>query len=300
MARAAFVMDRVMQWVGLPGKSFVPLMIGFGCNVPAILATRTLESKRDRLMTILMAPFMSCGARLAIFAVFASAFFPKGGAWVVFLLYVLGIVIALATGWLIEKTLLKGQSVPFMIELPNYHLPQWSVMLKTTWQRLKGFLLRAGALIIPICVLVGSLNSIEPDGHFVPAGSSHSILSRAGQWVTPVFNPIGIDDQNWPATVGLLTGTLAKEVVVGTLNTLYTQSQAGVASTSFDLKAGLLDAWHQTIDGLIHIPISSLTNPFLANEADHDMSSSSMGTMVQRFGSALSAFAFMVFVLLYV
>jgi len=317
MARAAFVMDRVMQGVGLPGKSFVPLIIGFGCNVPAIMATRTLDL-RDRLLTIIMSPFMSCGARLAIFAVFSSAFFPHSGAWVVFLLYCIGVLVAFLTAFLVQKTILKGKSQVFMIELPIYHWPKLSLLLQSTWLRLKSFLCRAGMLIVPVCVLVGTLNSIEfswknnsshSDSFFSFSGEAeHSVLSQLSQKITPIFSPMGIDADNWPATVGLITGALAKEVVIGTLNTLYTQLSHTETKTSnsfepmnFSQFTGKVktigrDAW----DSLKNIPIQSWENPFLANAPEQKMSSSAMGKMLKSFHNSFSAFVFMLFVLLYV
>lgn len=302
MARAAFVMDRLMQTIGLPGKSFVPLIVGFGCNVPAILATRTIESRRDRLLTIMMAPFMSCGARLAIFAVFAGAFFPQGGALVVFILYLTGIAAALMTGLLMKKTLLRGQPTPYIMELPPYHLPNARNLLLDTWHRLKGFLFRAGKIIVPICVLVGTLNAMDWSGHIRPQGSPHSILSSAGKMLTPVFAPMGITQENWPATVGLLTGTLAKEVVVGALNTLYTQNQptAPFDPASYHLWGAVKTAFADSYQNLRHLRAASFANPFSANEAKSNMSQTAIGNMVTAFGSPLSAFAYLLFVLLYV
>lgn len=301
MARAAFVMDRLMQKVGLPGKAFVPLIVGFGCNVPSIMATRTLESHRDRLVTILMAPFMSCGARLAIFAVFSTAFFPQGGAFIVFLLYVTGIVVAILTGLLLKKTVLKGKNAPFVMELPPYHMPTLRTLCLTTWQRLKRFIFRAGKLIIPICLLVGSLNTILPNGHVVSEGSRRSILSYAGRAITPVLAPMGIEQDNWPATVGLITGALAKEVVVGTLNTLYTQrKKVAYDPASYDLLGGLKGAVDETIEGFKAMTLSTFSNPFTANEAQHHIDKTAMGHMITSFGSSLAAFVYMLFVLLYV
>lgn len=137
MARAAFVMDRLMQALGLPGKSFVPLIVGFGCNVPSIMGARTLDAQRERLITIMMAPFMSCGARLAIFAVFAAAFFGEDGAGVVFSLYMLGIAVAILTGLVLKYTIMRGEASPFVMELPVYHVPHLKSLLLQTWQRLK-------------------------------------------------------------------------------------------------------------------------------------------------------------------
>ncbi len=303
MARAAFVMDRIMRMIGLPGKSFVPLIVGFGCNVPAVMATRTLENRRDRLLTIMMSPFISCGARLAIFAVFAAAFFQQGGAMVVFLLYILGIVGAILTGLAVKNTLLKGDNTPFIMEIPVYHLPNMKTILIHTWGRLKRFLFRAGKVIVPICLLIGALNSIQPNGQVVVNGSKNSILSKIGKTITPVFTPMGIQQENWPATVGLVTGVLAKEVVVGTLNTLYTQEKSQSKASkegSYNFWEGLKDSVTDTVNGFKAMTWESFANPFTANEADGHMKQTAMGSMVSLFGSTAAAFAYLLFVLLYI
>lgn len=300
MARAAFVVDRFMQAVGLPGKAFIPLMIGFGCNVPSIMATRTLDNPRDRILTTMMSPFMSCGARLAIFVVFASAFYPTHGGLVVFSLYLIGILVAMLTGLVMKQSVLRGFDAPFVMELPNYHWPYFKSIFLMTWQRLKRFIFRAGKVIVPVCILVGTLNAIELNGHIVEQGSQHSVLSTIGRKVTPVLSPMGVSDQNWPATVGLITGTLAKEVVVGTLNTLYTQNQFKTMTSQFDLWAGLKTAWTTTIEGIRSVFSSQMLNPFTANEASHDMTRSAMGNMAGQFGSKIAAYAYLLFVLLYI
>lgn len=303
MSRAALVMDRVMQKIGLPGKAFVPLIIGFGCNVPAVLATRTLDSNKDRLLTIMMSPFMACGARLAIFAVFAGAFFPRNGAFVVFLLYLIGIAAAIVTGLIMNRFVIKGQHEPYLMELPTYHLPNLKTVFLQAWRRLRRFVVRAGRWIIPICLLVGSLNAITVSLQVVPGGSSDSLLAKVGQNVTPVLHPMGIQNQNWPATVGLLTGVLAKEVVVGTLNTLYSQNKWGPmdeGQNHFHLWAGLQDAVAQTWQSLKAIGWEQLVNPLTANEADHHMDKTAMGRMVYAFSTPLAAFCYLLFVLLYV
>lgn len=304
MARAAYVMDRFMQASGLPGKAFVPLIVGFGCNVPSVMATRTLETRRDRLMTIMMAPFMSCGARLAIFAVFAEAFFPQNSALIVLSLYIAGILGAIITGYVVKFALLTGGSAPFVMELPVYHLPNFKTIGLNSWSRLKRFIFRAGKVIIPICVLVGTLNSIQTNGVVVAGGLSQSLLAEAGRSITPVLKPMGVTEDNWQATVGLLTGTLAKEVVVGTLNTLYTQekpqSLADAASEKFDFWGGIAQSWHDTVDGFKNMSLGAFVNPFAANEADANMDKTAMGSMVIAFGSLAAAFAYMLFVLLYV
>ncbi len=304
MARAAYVMDRFMQAIGLPGKAFVPLIVGFGCNVPSVMAARTLETRRDRLLTIMMAPFMSCGARLAIFAVFAAAFFPHTSALIVFSLYIAGILGAIITGYIVKFALLTGKSAPFVMELPVYHLPNFKTIGLHSWHRLKRFIFRAGKVIVPICVLVGTLNSIQTDGLVVAGGSPQSILAQAGRTITPIFKPMGVSEDNWQATVGLITGTLAKEVVVGTLNTLYTQEKvqdlADAANGSFDLWSGLAQSWYDTVDGFKNMNIGAFINPFSANEADANMDETAMGSMVMAFGSLTAAFAYLLFVLLYV
>ena len=224
MARAAFVVDRLMRQLGLPGHAFVPMIVGFGCNVPAVMGTRSLSHRRDRIITSLMMPFMSCGARLAIFAVFAAAFFPQGGQNIIFALYGLGIAAALFTGWLLRHSLLPGPAAPLIMEMPAYHRPHWRSLWRHTWQRLKHFVFRAGKVIVPVCMILGLLNHITVSGHLTEQPSQRSLLARTGQIITPVFTPMGIQSDNWPATMGLLTGVLAKEVVVGTLNSLYAQA----------------------------------------------------------------------------
>jgi len=233
MARAAFVMDRFMRWVGLPGKSFVPMMVGFGCTVPAIVATRTLDSRKDRFMTIFMAPFMSCGARLPVYALFAAAFFPRQGGTVVFSIYVVGIVLAVLTGLLLKRTVFKGAASHFIMELPPYHAPRLPHIIGHTSNRLKVFVVRAGASIVTVVAVLGFLNSLGVDGSFGNEDSEKSILANVGKVITPVFAPMGIQRDNWPATVGIFSGVFAKEAVVGTLNSLYSQNDlAGGARTA--------------------------------------------------------------------
>ena len=215
MARAAFVIDRLMQSLGLPGKSFVPLIVGFGCNVPSVMGTRTLDTPRERLLTVLIAPFMSCGARLAIFAVFAAAFFDAHSSSLVFSLYLLGIVVAIITGLVLRHTLLSGEASPFIMEMPVYHRPHLKSLLLQTWQRLKMFVVRAGQVIILVSMLVGVLSSFAFNGQLVE-DINHSALAASSKAITPALLPIGITQDNWQATVGLVSGIMAKEVVVGT------------------------------------------------------------------------------------
>jgi ferrous iron transport protein B len=301
MARATFVIDRLMRALGLPGKSFIPMIVGFGCNVPAVMAARTLENKRDRILTIMMSPFMSCGARLAIYAVFVAAFFPQGGQNVIFALYIIGITAAMLTGLLLRKTYLQGDPAPLLMELPVYHVPNIKTVCLHAWQRLKGFVFRAGKLIVPICVVLGVLNSLTLGGSINSGdGDVNSLLSWLGRAVTPLFAPMGIQQDNWPATVGLLTGVLAKEVVIGTLNALYSQLShvTELQANGFSFFGGLRDAWLSIPANLAGLG-GALGNPFLAEAPIHTLSQGIYGVMYQRFGGQVGAMAYLLFVLLY-
>ncbi|NWC63530.1 Fe(2+) transporter permease subunit FeoB [Cedecea sp. P7760] len=303
MARAAFVMDRLMQSLGLPGKSFVPLIVGFGCNVPSVMGARTLDAPRERLMTIMMAPFMSCGARLAIFAVFAAAFFGQQGALVVFSLYILGIVMAILTGLMLKHTIMRGEASPFVMELPVYHVPHLKSLLLQTWQRLKGFVLRAGKVIVIVSIFIGALNSFSFSGKPVD-NINDSALASVSRVLTPLLKPIGVHDDNWQATVGLFTGAMAKEVVVGTLNTLYTAEDIHneeFDAASFNLLDELGAAADETWQGLKNtFSLSVLANPIEASKGDGEMSSGPMGVMSSKFGSEAAAYSYLIFVLLYI
>ena len=217
MARAAFLADRFMRGMGLPGKSFVPMLVGFGCSVPAIMATRALESKRDRFLTIFMIPFMSCGAKLPVYAAFAVAFSPEHSWKMMVALYLVGIVLGTLTGFALKKTLFRGEPAHFIMELPPYHLPRLKHILLHTWERLWGFLWRAGKFIVPAMLVLGLLNM---------GGESKSPLAKAARVCTPVFEPIGVEKDNWEASVAIFTGLFAKESVIGTLTGLYSQSAA--------------------------------------------------------------------------
>ncbi|HDL8505731.1 Fe(2+) transporter permease subunit FeoB [Yersinia enterocolitica] len=303
MARAAFVMDRLMQALGLPGKSFVPLIVGFGCNVPSIMGARTLDAQRERLITIMMAPFMSCGARLAIFAVFAAAFFGQDGASVVFSLYLLGIAVAILTGLVLKYTIMRGEASPFVMELPVYHVPHLKSLLLQTWQRLKGFVLRAGKVIVIASIFIGGLNSFSFSGQAVDS-INDSALASVSKVLTPLLAPMGIHEDNWQATVGLVTGAMAKEVVVGTLNTLYTAEQINnqpFDAENFNLLSELSGAVGATWQGLKDtFSLSVLANPIEASKGDGEMAAGSMGMMSSKFGSSISAYSYLIFVLLYV
>ncbi len=225
MARAAFVMDRLMRWIGLPGKSFVPMLLGFGCTIPAVMATKTLESRRDRLMTIFMTPLMSCGARLPVYALVATAIFGARAGLVVFSIYVIGILLAVLTGLVMKSTLFAGTASHFVLELPPYHAPRMGQILGASGRRLSAFIKRAGTTIVIMVSILGFVNSVtvDEDGIGFGGDNSRSLLAYAGRAVTPMFGPMGIEDDNWPATVAIFAGLFAKEAAVGTLNSIYLQ-----------------------------------------------------------------------------
>jgi ferrous iron transport protein B len=313
MARAAFVMDRLMRSVGLSGKSFIPMLVGFGCNVPAIMATRTLENDRDRLLTIMMNPFMSCGARLPVYALFAAVFFPRSGQNLVFLLYLIGILFAVITGLILKKTLLQGEITPFVMELPPYHIPTLRGILLRTWDRLRSFITRAGRILVPVVMVLAILNSTGPDGSFGNEDSENSILASVGKTITPIFRPMGISDDNWPATVGIFTGIFAKEAVVGTLDSLYGQMDAAAsaekeAKKEYSLWASAQKALVTIPEGLMKIvgtfadplglSVGDIGNPDSAAE-ELEVNTATFSSMATLFGGQTAAFSYLLFILLY-
>ena len=306
MGRVAFVLDRVMQRVGLPGKSFVPLIVGFGCNVPAVMATRSLDREPDRILTAIMAPYMSCGARLTVYALFVAAFFPSNGQNLVFALYLIGIAIAVLSALAVRRYVLQSPVSTFVIELPPYHLPTVRGILIHSWQRLKGFVLRAGKAIVLVVIVLNVVNSIGTDGSFGNENQEKSVLSEIGRTITPAFHPMGIDEDNWPATVGIFTGIFAKEVVVGTLDALYAVQLPDPAP--FDLGRELGEAWSTIGDNLGSLG-EAVTDPLgmdVGNVADTAAAASEQQveiTTIQAmrglFHGELGAFSYLLFILLY-
>ncbi|MDD4567644.1 MAG: ferrous iron transport protein B [Methanoculleus chikugoensis] len=215
LARAAFIMDRPLYALGLPGKSFVPMLIGFGCNVPAIMATRSIEGEKDRLLTILVNPFMSCSARLPVYILFAGVFFPDQAGSVVFFLYVLGIVVAIASAKLFRSTILPGEASPFVMEMPPYRIPTAMTALLHMWSRGSMYIRKAGTIILAGVLVVWLLASF-PFG--VEYGSAESFAGMIGHALEPLVAPLGFD---WKVAVALIFGFIAKEIVVGSLGTLY-------------------------------------------------------------------------------
>ena len=323
MARAAFVMDRLMRFLGLPGKAFVPLLVGFGCGVPAIMATRTMDRASDRIITVMMAPFMSCGARLPVYVLFAAAFWPTNGQNLVFGLYFIGILAAIVTGFLLKRTALPGAASAFVMEIPPYHIPTLKGVMLRTWDRVKSFMFRAGRVIVVIVACIGFLNSLGTDGSFGNEDSDKAVLSQIGKSIVPVLHPIGIEEENWPAAVGIFTGILAKEAVVGTLNSLYdameadktaaadaapapdgaeeeasgwsfTNTLSEAVSVVGENFAGLVDAFADPLG----IKVDDLSDEASAAESQ-GVATGTIDSIRTLFGSQSAAFAYLIMVLLY-
>lgn len=330
MARAAFVMDRLMRALGLPGKAFVPLIVGFGCGVPAIMATRTMEQKQDRITTVLMAPFMSCGARLPVYVLFATAFWPMSGQNLVFGLYLIGILAAIATGFMLKRTALAGQTSAFVMEIPPYHLPTIKNILLRTWDRLKSFIFRAGKVIVVLVAVLCFLNSLGTDGSFGNQDSDKSVLSQIGKTIVPVFKPMGVSEENWPAAVGVFTGILAKEAVVGTLDSLYSgiggkaeeeaalgepaakieeQAPQQAEEEGFNLGRSFQEAVSSIGEGFgdigafftdpLGISVESDLSDVARQAEEQEVSTGTIAAMNKLFDGELGAFAYLLMVLLY-
>ncbi len=313
LARAAFVVDRFMSNIGLPGKAFVPLITGFGCTVSAVMGTRTLDQHRDRIMTTAMAPFMSCGARLPVYVFFAAAFFPRSGQNLVFFLYLFGIIMAMATGFLLKKTILKSDQYPMVLEIPRWHMPIASNVLRYSWHRLHAFLTRASRIIIPMVALLTILNSVTPQGKMTDMGSENTALASIGRSITPIFKPMGIKEDNWPATVGIFTGILAKEALVGTLDALYGQIDgrqeeieeegggyefiAPLKEAALSVPTNIADLFANWRDPM-GLNVGDMSN--IEQQAEEQEVNAASFTAIQTlFNGTMGAFAYLVFILLY-
>ena len=218
MARVAFVMDKLLRRIGLSGRSFVPMLIGFGCSVPAIMATRTLSSERDRKMTMLLIPFMSCSAKIPIYAVFTAAFFPNNGGLVMTCLYVFGMLVGIIAAKVLSKTAFTGKPVPFVMELPNYRLPSLKTVLLLMWEKAWDFIRRAFTVIFAATIVIWFLQNFDVRLNVVGQGSGDSLLAIIGTWLAPIFAPLGFGD--WRVATALVTGLMAKEAVISTLGVL--------------------------------------------------------------------------------
>ena len=228
MARIAFVMDKLLRKIGLSGRSFVPMLIGFGCTVPAVMATRTLSSDRDRKMTIMLTPFISCSAKIPVYSVFAMAFFKDHAALVMMALYVTGIVVSIFVALILKGTVFSGKPVPFVMELPNYRLPSVKSVLQLMWDKAKDFLQRAFTIIFVATIIIWFLQTFDTRLNVV-TDSANSLLAVLGRWVAPIFTPLGFGD--WRISTSLITGFTAKEAVVSTMSVLCGTSMSNLPQT---------------------------------------------------------------------
>lgn len=236
MARVAFVMDKLLRKIGLSGRSFVPMLIGFGCSVPAIMSTRTLSSDRDRKMTILLTPYMSCSAKIPIYAVFTAAFFAKYRALVMIGLYVTGIVLGIIVALILKKTAFKGEPVPFVMELPNYRMPSPKSVFLLLWEKARDFLQRAFTVIFLATIIIWFLQSFDTRLNVVD-DSADSLLAMVGKFIAPIFTPLGFGD--WRAVTALISGFTAKEAVVSTLSVLMNTGTAELGTVLPNIFSGL-------------------------------------------------------------
>ncbi len=275
MARVAFVMDSLLRKIGLSGRSFVPMLIGFGCSVPAIMATRTLPGERDKRMTILLIPFMSCSAKLPIYAVFSAAFFPDYSGLVMMALYIFGIVTGILAGLLLKNTVFRGNPVPFVMELPAYRLPGLQSTLLHMWQKAKDFIVKAFTIIFVASIAVWFLQSLDFGFNMVSDGSQ-SMLAAMGRWIAPVFRPLGFG--NWQSVAALITGLCAKETVVSTFIQL-----TGAAGTA-ELAAAL-PGFFTPLQAASFLVFTLLYMPCVA----------AMAAVRREMGSGLKALGLMVF-----
>ena len=298
MARAAFVMDRLMHTLGLHGKSFMPMLIGFGCTVPAVYATRMLESEDDRVLTGMLVPMMSCGARLPVYAIFAAAFFPDNAGWFIFGLYMLGIVLAVVSGMVFKCTLFAGKPpAPFVLELPPYRMPTLKGVLIHMWERSSVFVRKAATIIMAVSVILWFLMNI-PWGVENPRDSLFGMTSAA---VAPILAPAGFGD--WQAAGSLVTGFVAKEVVVGTMSQIYVgeaeEEEAEEPSMFFqDVGEIVVSFWDATVD-TVKMTISLIPGVDLMGEGEEEEDTALVEALRKNF-TPLQAVAFNVFVLLYI
>lgn len=310
MQRAALIMDSFMRRLGLSGQAFIPLVVGFGCNIPAVLASRTLPDQRDRIMTIMMTPFMSCSARLTVYVMFATAFFADDAALIVFSLYLAGILAAILTALVLKSTLLPGEAPSLLMELPIYHKPAVINVLLNTRNKLKSFILDAGKVIVLVVLVLNFFNSLGTDGTFGHENQPSSVLSTVAKVATPVVEPLGITEENWPATVGLFTGLLAKEVVVGSLDALYqSASTEPLEHEEYEFIGAMKEAF-ATIPANVSNIFIDIPDPLGLQSIDDiaDKSAiaeeqgftlSTLDKMVKYFDGEIGAYAYLLLILLY-
>jgi ferrous iron transport protein B len=294
MARAAFVMDRAMRAIGLHGKAFIPMVLGFGCNVPAICATRILENSKDRILTALLIPLMSCGARLPIYVLFVGTFFPVNSGTVLWSLYVMGIVLAIVMGIFFKKTIFKGEPSVFIMELPPYRMPSFKTLMVYTWERGKHFLVKAGTYILLVSILVWFLLNF-------PWGVEHkkdSYLGKVGQVVAIVFKPLGFG--SWDVAASLVTGVIAKEIVVGTMGEIYVEKKEP-GKKEQQTFTGDLKECGMSLTNAMKDSAKNVFSTFWVKSISigGDKKLTPLRAIIQGTFTPLSAYAFLAFVLLY-
>ena len=316
MARVGVVADRFMRKIGLPGSAFIPMVVGFGCTVPAVMAARTLSSKRDRFMTIFMAPFMSCGARLPVYALFCAALFGAYSGLAVFLIYLAGLFMAILTGYFLKNTLFRGTPSNFVMDLPLYHTPRLGAVFKNAWLRLRSFIKRAGTIVVAAVFVLSMLNSVGYEHGEISLGnedSKSSILAYAGKAIGPIFKPIGISEENWPASVALFTGLFAKEAIVGTVNALYAANDMSASegaaemeeASGLDVGETITEAFTTVGEGLVGVISSvdllgiSLISEDQATISEEIGADASVYQHIAANFTVFSAFAYLLFVLMY-
>ena len=300
MARAAFLMDRLMRSLGLDGRAFIPLILGFGCNVPAVSATRTLERRSDRVLVSMIIPFMSCSARLPVYVIFAAALFPRSGSWIVWSMYLLGMLMAFLFAWLLRRTALPAEGGGVLLELPPYRFPAWAVLWKHAWRRTKSFARRARTTVLATVAVVWLLLALPAvsGGKFAQVDPKDSVFGSVAQAVSPIFAPLGFG--NWQATGALVPGFIAKEVVVGTLGQIYLGEQAAApAPLGFieGTKQAVTATWKAVTTSVAAIP-TIFALPQLGTDTSTDQKSPLAAALARAFTPA-SGLAYLVFVLLY-
>nr|MCU0482381.1 ferrous iron transport protein B [Anaerolineae bacterium] len=319
MARAAFVMDRLMRAIGLHGKSFLPMLVGFGCSVPAVYATRTLENESDRKLTGFLVSFMSCGARLPVYVVIGAAFFGAQSGNLIFAMYMLGIMVALFTGWALKKTVYRNKPPqPFVMELPPYRLPHVRDVWRQTWERTSGFIREAGTIILATSVIIWVLMAIpvRGEGGFNDVEPKDSLFGTVSDFASPIFTPAGFGD--WQATGSLITGLVAKEVVIGTMSQIYVgeadspEAEETSPTPTFGedvvgIGQSFIEASVLTAQEVVNIiprtlnilPFVHMPEADFLGRADEPEDTTALENSLTQIFTPLSAVAFTVFVLLY-
>lgn len=305
MARTAFTADSFMRYIGLPGNAFVPLLVGFGCTVPAIMATRTLASRRDRYMTIFMTPFMSCGARLPVYAVLSAALFGKFAGLIVFTIYLIGIFAAMFTGLLLKKTVFKNSGSWFVMELPAYHLPRFKNVMRQAGFRLKAFIKKAAVVMVIATAILGILNTVgmkEGKIAFQDLNIDETFLAITGKSVTPIFKPMGLEQDDWPASVALFTGLFAKEAIISTINAIYGQQEASIVNAEDPLVSSEQSEANTILNYfvlLIKDAFGSISDSFMALFRVDSFEEEGAGKYLKERFTPAMGYSYLLFVLLY-